>query len=175
MPGRKEYRGASGILTLTAGITAAATSCFADGVSTGWPTGVLYPFVIRIDAGGANEEKILCSSLVAGTPNQILFVTRGYDGTTASLHGPGAPVQHCLDADSFDTFADHVFNTTRDDHTQYLKTDGSRPPTNVGGWTAAPVGVGTALAAGTANTLARSDHVHNLNAGAINSPTLFAA
>jgi hypothetical protein len=175
MPGRKEYRGGAGIITLNTAINAASTNCQADGTVTGWPTGVSYPFVIRIDPGLANEEKILCTSLTAGTPNTIAFTQRGYDGTSAAAHGVGAQIQHCEDADSFDTFADHVFNTARDDHTQYLRTDGSRPPTNVAGMTGTPVGVGTAIAPGSSNLLVRADHVHKLNDGAINLSSMFAA
>lgn len=40
---------------------------------------------------------------------------------------------------------------------------------------AAPIALGTALAAGTAATISRSDHVHTIGAGAITSATMFAA
>lgn len=172
MPGRKEYRGAAGQLTLAAGISNSDTSINVDGPTTGFPTGTLYPFVVRIDGGNAGEEKVLCSSL----SGSVLTVTqRGYDDTTASAHSLGVSIEHCNDADSFDTFAAHAFDDTRDDHSQYMPINGSRPFTDVSGLTGNPISVGTANAAGTSENLARADHEHDIADGAIDHSALFAA
>ena len=52
------------------------------------PLGVSGNFVITVDYGKNTEEKILCSALNPST-GVITFVERGYDGTTAQVHGAG--------------------------------------------------------------------------------------
>jgi hypothetical protein len=88
--------------------------------ATGWPSA---PFVAKLDAGTAAEEKILVGAR-SGTACSSL--TRGYDGTTATSHSSGATVEHDLGANIVDDLNDHVYTTTRDDHTQYARTDGTR-------------------------------------------------
>ena len=60
-----------------------------------YPSGATNPFVIVINRGLFNEEKILCSSR---TGNTITVETRGYDDTTAQSHTSGDLVDHVLDA-----------------------------------------------------------------------------
>ena len=116
---RINHLGAAPATTLASSITAGATSLtLASG--TGYPTS---NFVIKLDAGTASEEKILVGSR-SGTACSTL--TRGYDGTTASSHSSGAAVEHDLAAVVIDDANDHVYTTTRDDHTQYARTDGTR-------------------------------------------------
>lgn len=172
MPGWKEYKGAAGALTLAAGISDSDTSILTLGGVTGWPTGALHPFVVTLDAGNAGEEKVLCS---ARSGNTITATERGYDGTTASAHSIGSPVEHRIDSDSLETFAAHAFDTSRDDHAQYILVDGTRAFTDVDGIVATPTFVGTVNNEGTSDDLARADHVHALGAGSIDDSALFAA
>jgi hypothetical protein len=60
-----------------------------------FPTGSSNPFVIVIDRGSEQEEKILVSSR---TGNQLSVLERGYDGVGANTHTSGATVDHVLDA-----------------------------------------------------------------------------
>lgn len=107
--------------------TGLASSVTADDTSLTLASGTGYPtsnFVIKVDAGTAAEEKILVGSR-SGTACSSL--TRGYDGTTATSHSSGtANVEHDLAAVVIDDANDHIYTTTRDDHTQYARTDGSR-------------------------------------------------
>jgi hypothetical protein len=49
------------------------------------------PFVVAVDFGTSNEEKMLCSS-VNSTSGVVSITTRGYDGSTAQSHAAGAVV-----------------------------------------------------------------------------------
>lgn len=60
-----------------------------------FPTGSTNPFVIVMDRGQINEEKMLISSR---TGNTFVVSTRGYDGVPASPHLNGSKVDHVLDA-----------------------------------------------------------------------------
>jgi hypothetical protein len=71
-------------------------------------------------------------------------------------------VQHPVDADSLDTFSKHAFDTSRDDHTQYLLGDGSRAPVNPDSWFGTPSSIGIANAQGVIDKFTRQDHVHQL-------------
>jgi microcystin-dependent protein len=84
-----------------------------------------------------------------------------------AAHAVGAVVSHVLDADTIDEANAHVNDDSRDDHSQYIKTDGTRAFTALTAVGGTPVAVGTTIAVGTANTLARSDHVHSLAANAV--------
>jgi hypothetical protein len=120
--------GGAVVTSLVGNITNSSMS-FTLAADTGWPTGSASPltyFVTRIDRFTASEEKILCS-LQSGAV--VTVVTRGYDGTTAVAHASGAVVDHVVSAQELDDLNDHVYTTTRDDHTQYLRTDGTRAGT----------------------------------------------
>jgi hypothetical protein len=82
--------------------------------------------VLKVDGGTASEEKILCSSL-SGVTVTVASGGRGWDNTTAASHGTGTSnVEHCFTAAEADDANDHTYTTSRDDHTQYARTDGSR-------------------------------------------------
>lgn len=112
----KEFVGAAPRTTLAAGIDA-STNPFDGADGTGYPTGATAPFVIVIDRGLATEEKLLISGRSANTFTPSV---RGYDGTVAQPHAVGATIEHALDSITIAEANDHVNNTGRDDHTQYL-------------------------------------------------------
>ena len=120
---RITHTGAAPVTGVAAGFTSGAGT-FTLVSGTGYPTGSGGPFVLKVDGGTASEEKILCSALSGVT---VTVQTRGYDNTTAASHGTGTTnVEHCYTAAEADDTSDHVYTTTRDDHTQYARTDGSR-------------------------------------------------
>jgi hypothetical protein len=62
-----------------------------------FPTGGNNPFVVVINRGEVNEEKILIQSR---TDVNFVVKQRGYDGVPASDHDSGSSVDHVLDATS---------------------------------------------------------------------------
>lgn len=96
---RKTYAGAVAPTALSASVSSGAVALPVVDCST-YPTGSVGPFVVRLSAGLAVEEKVLCSGKIGST--QLTVIERGYDGTTASAHSSGATVTHCLDAHSLD-------------------------------------------------------------------------
>ena len=125
---RYEHTGDAPTTGLASGIGATDLS-FTLNSGTGYPTGVTGKFVICLDAGGVSEEKVLCSAR-SGAAVTVATGGRGYDGTTATTHSSGTTnVTHVLSAAEIDDFSDHVYTTTRDDHTQYLRVDGTRAGT----------------------------------------------
>lgn len=123
---RHEYVGAAPETTISGSITAGSptsggTFSVLDG--TGYPTGSTGPFVVALDAGTVSEEKVLCS-IRTGNVFTVATTGRGYDNTAAASHGgatTAGTVNHVFDAASATDFAGHVYDTTRDDHTQYQK------------------------------------------------------
>lgn len=90
----REYAGAAKRTAISGDITAASTTItVAD--ATGYPTGATGPFAIALALGQAAEEKVLITSR---SGNTLTVHTRGYDGTSASSHSSGAPVDHVLTA-----------------------------------------------------------------------------
>jgi len=84
---RREYK--PGVpTTLAAAISSSATTIY---ISTyvNWPTGADGNFWVTIDAGTAQEERVLCATHSSGS---ITVTTRGVDGTTASSHAQGASI-----------------------------------------------------------------------------------
>jgi hypothetical protein len=117
---RINHLGAAPTTGLATGINNTATSLTLNS-GTGYPTA---NFVIKLDAGTAAEEKVLVGTRSGTTCSSL---TRGYDGTSATSHSSGtANVEHDLAAVVIDDANDHVYTTTRDDHTQYARTDGTR-------------------------------------------------
>jgi hypothetical protein len=167
---RKEMKGGASPLALTAPINAVATTMTVTGTVTGWPKGVSHPFVIVIDRGTVSEEKCLCATLSGAGPATITVTQRGFDDTAAVAHSTAATVEHCLDAATLSELVQHMYDAAGDNHTQYIKTDGTRAFTGVTAIAGNPASVSTANAAGTALTLARSDHVHQLGTGAVDTP-----
>lgn len=96
---------------------------------TGYPTGSGGPFVLDLDAGTPAEEKILCQSL-SGSSVTVAPGGRGFDGTSPAAHNAGANnVTHVISSAEADDANAHIYVPTRDDHTQYVRTDGSRSVT----------------------------------------------
>jgi hypothetical protein len=95
---RKDYAGGASSTTLTGGINSTDTTLTISSYS-GWPTGANGAFAVVVDAGTANEEKMLCTSRSTGT---ITIQTRGHDGTTSSAHLTGASIKHCITATDLD-------------------------------------------------------------------------
>lgn len=97
---RKEWNGAAARTTLAGSITDSATTISCTDL-TGWPTGALYPFVVTLNRDQADEEKILVDHR---SSNDLVDVTRGWDGTAAQAHGATCTVEHTIDADSITIF-----------------------------------------------------------------------
>lgn len=124
---RMQHAGAAPATQLSGNISAGATSMTLQS-GTGYPDGSVGPFILKIDAGTASEEKVLCLSRSGTTVTVVTSPStgRGYDNTVASAHSNGAAVEHDLGAIEIDDANDHIYTTTRDDHTQYARTDGTR-------------------------------------------------
>ncbi len=158
----KEFAGAAPATRLSGSLASGTTTTFSviSGGGAGYPTGATAPFVVVIDRGTSLEEKVLVTSRTGDTFSTL---TRGYDGTTAQTHAAQAVVEHVLDAATLTEANAHVNTVSRDDHTQYLKADGTR---GLSGVTALATGTPTtsavadAAAVGTGNDLARSTHRH---------------
>lgn len=161
---QKGVAGGAGKTTVASAMTDVSTT-FTVADATGYPTG--RPFVVFLGARFAGEagtpEKILVGSR---TGNLFQSVTRGYDGTLAVAHDVGEGVRHVLDALSVQEFIDHIYDTTLDQHTQYLNNArhdlAARHTIGTVIASAAPTAItpGNAQAEGAANSVSRSDHVH---------------
>jgi microcystin-dependent protein len=81
--------------------------------TTGYPE---VPFTLAIDRGSNDEEIVLATAKSSNT----FTVERGYDNTPASSHDADSPVEHVSSAQDFQDANAHIFDTDRDDHTQYL-------------------------------------------------------
>lgn len=111
-----EYTGNAVLSSLVSGLTPTASTMTLSAAS-GWPLGVSANWTATIDQGGPNEEKVLCSTRTGTTVN---IIQRGYDDTSARAHDPGESVKHTISAAAMEEGSLHVWNTGRDDHTQYL-------------------------------------------------------
>lgn len=152
---RQEITGAAPATALTSTMTAStpgAGATFTVTTGTGYPTG-LYTggFVVVVDRGTASEEKVLCSAR-SGNTFTVATSGRGYDGTTAASHGGGVTtgtVEESISAALLTDLSGHVYDTTRDDHTQYQKssllTTAGDLPYATGASTWARLGIGTAF------------------------------
>ena len=89
---RREYTsGRPTTLAAAFDIGAATFTIADDGSAATWPTSADYDFFVTIDAGTAQEERVLCS----GRASRVVTVAtsgRGADGTTESNHLSGATV-----------------------------------------------------------------------------------
>jgi microcystin-dependent protein len=82
-----------------------------DGSEVTWPTGADHPFWVTIDAGTAQEERVLCS----GRSTRVVTVAsggRGQDGTSESNHTAGATVWPSWSATDADESNEHINLTT---------------------------------------------------------------
>jgi hypothetical protein len=90
---RKSYGGAAAATVIVGTITVGSVTITALDAST-YPDGSAGPFVIRLDAGQSNEEKVLISTRVG---NLLNVLERAYDGTVAVSHSD-VSLTHCLDS-----------------------------------------------------------------------------
>ncbi len=93
---RRKYKGNATPATISAGLSAGATSATIS-ANTGWPTSA--PFYCVVDPGTSSEEKILIGA-ISGT--SISSITRGVDDTSDANHASGCtiyPVFTAVDAD----------------------------------------------------------------------------
>jgi hypothetical protein len=114
---RKGFAGAARPTTITTTMTPAdpdVGGTFDIASSTGWAFTVM-PFVVTVDRGEPEEEKILCSA-VSG--NTLTVGERGYDGTTAADHASGASILHVLDSVTVDEANAHVNQAHSHEHIQ---------------------------------------------------------
>lgn len=167
---RLDFAGAAALCSAGVDIGTADTSISLAGDVNGWPTGLAgRPFMVVLERGTTRMEKIMCSARVGTT---LTISQRGADGTTSKTHGAGSAVEHCFGASTLDDYGRHVYDATHNDHSQYVKKDGTTAFTGLAAIADPPVSVGTANAEGSADTLARSDHVHALGPGAIADGTI---
>jgi hypothetical protein len=104
------------------------------------------PFTGCFERNTINQE--FC--LVTGIPDAYHFtVVRGYDGTPPVQHLAPATFEHCVGAIDYREANWHHTDNTRDDHLQYLLTNGSRPST---GPQAFPAGISTNILSVAGNT-----------------------
>lgn len=82
--------------------------------TAGYPS---VPFTIALERATPNEE--VC--LVTNKTGTTFTVTRGFDGTTAVGHAIGAIIEHATAAVDYDDANAHIWDTTRNDHTQYVQ------------------------------------------------------
>lgn len=161
---QRSYAGGAATLTLNGSIAASGvTTVNTTGTATGWPVGATGKFLGVIDKGLASEEKILFTSRTGNTLAIASDADRGADGTSAQTHANGALIQHVIGAIDVAEPNTHINVTTGDDHTQYLKTDGTRAPTGVTAIAAVPgaSAPNDSASKGTGPTLATSDHRHS--------------
>lgn len=139
---RRSYSGAAVATNLTSNITSGATT-IPVGATTGWPDTTIGPFIITIDRGQSNEEKVSITSFT-GSSLTVESGGRGVDGTTAAAHSNNATVEHTMDAQSMN------------DANAFAATVGSVVPT--------ASAVGDASADGTSAVAAAADHKHQREA-----------
>ena len=92
--------------TITNTITSSSTSVTVAGV-TGYPS--TYPFVLALDYNTASEELVTVTNVAGLT---LTLGTRGYNGTTAMAHNPGAVVRHVITAQDLTDAQNHYDATT---------------------------------------------------------------
>lgn len=178
---RRHFAGAATPTRLLSGIGAVDTS-FGIQNSAGWPTGGANgPFSVIFDPDTPNEEHVLVTNQTGGTCSGV---TRGVGDTTAKAHAVGSDgtVIHGTYKADPDEANRHINDVTIDEHTQYMKTDGTRHDLSARhayggayGTRPTPVAIGTALAAGSGTNPAAGDHVHVIGAGAINNSNMYVA
>lgn len=93
---RRDFLGNVAATTILVGINNTDTTIQMNG-GTNFPSGSNGKFVVVINRGLANEEKILINSR---TGSNLAVAQRGYDGTVANSHTIASPIDHVLDATS---------------------------------------------------------------------------
>jgi hypothetical protein len=105
---RREYQ-AGRPTTLSVALNIGGTS-FTIANDTNWPDGADYDFWVTIDAGTAQEERVLCSSR-SGTTVTVATGGRGSDGTQESNHAIGATIWPSWSATDADEANVHIEST----------------------------------------------------------------
>ena len=178
---RRHYAGAAVPTRLGTGIGTGDTS-FTLNSNAGWPTGGANgPFSVILDPDTPSEEHVTVANQAGGN---CTGVTRGVGDTSAKTHSVGSDgsVIHGTYKADYDEANRHINDTTIDEHTQYMKTDGTRHDLTARhayggalGTRPTPVAIGTALSAGSGAQAAAGDHVHIVGAGALNNANMFVA
>lgn len=174
---RRTIEGGVAAAVLSADINSSALAITCDDLST-WPNGTGGKIGAVIDRGKSNEERIWVLS-TSGNVANITSGDRGADGTTAVSHSAGALLEHVMMATDIDESNAHLYDTVRDDHTQYLNnarhdvtarhTLGTVVPVSV----AAPQAIvpGASGSPGDTNAAARSNHSHPVGVAAATTIT----
>lgn len=168
----KEYAGGAAATTITAAISSGDTSCIIAS-STNWPTS---NFWIKIynPTNLATLEKIKCASRVGSVIN---FSARGGDGTAPAAHSSGETIEHVWTAEDAREANDHVFDTTNDDHTQYLNVARHDLTSRHVAGTVIPSSATAANlsgdgSGGAASSFSLGDHTHGIGAWSTYTPTI---
>lgn len=105
---RREYTAGSPT-TLAAAFNSGDTT-FTITSATNWPTSTDYDFFVTIDAGTAQEERVLCSART-GTTVTVATGGRGKDSTGEKSHAQGATVWPSWSAQDADEANAHIEST----------------------------------------------------------------
>jgi hypothetical protein len=164
-----DHAGNAPTTTLATDITNVALT-FDLSASTGFPAGGANgKFWVTFDRGGLNEERILVASRTGVTCTISSLGDRGRDGTAAAGHTAGESIEHTFAGEEAHEYNQHLFDVTQDEHTQYMKTDGTRHDLAARhtfaalGWTpGTPTGVvaNQAASQGAGTHPARDTHTH---------------
>lgn len=106
---RRAYNGNAVPTTIPAGLSAGANS-FVIANATGWPDGTTGKFMVVLNDGLQDIEKVACSGRTGTTVN-VDAGGRGYDGSVAQLHGNNCTVMICAGAQDLDE-ANNAVNQT---------------------------------------------------------------
>lgn len=105
---RREYT--AGLPTTLANAFNSGDPTFTVTLATNWPTSTDYDFFVTIDAGTAQEERVLCSART-GTTVTVATSGRGKDGTGEKNHAQGATVWPSWSAQDADESNAHIEST----------------------------------------------------------------
>jgi len=105
---RREYT--AGLPTTLASPFNTGDATFVVQAATNWPTSTDYDFFVTIDAGTAQEERVLCSART-GTTITVATSGRGKDGTGEKNHAQGASVWPSWSAQDADEANAHIEST----------------------------------------------------------------
>jgi hypothetical protein len=97
-------------VTTAGSLTTLATPTDVALLVTGFANYPTVPFTATIDRNTASEEIVLVTAVNGGGTS--LTVTRGYDGTAATTHQAGGPVEHTAVARDFREANQHTTATT---------------------------------------------------------------
>jgi hypothetical protein len=86
------------------GISNSAASVYCASAPSGYPS--QFPFTLALDPGTSSMELVSVTS-GAGTSGSPWAISRGFDGTTAVAHSPGAVIAHDLSAYDVSTSRAH--------------------------------------------------------------------